>query len=565
MRRHGTRAAKEVFPVLTQASFSAPGKQVPTFSADPPPPPGALTYNPALDGLRGVAIVLVILSHAHAPLFEGAFYGVDLFFVLSGYLITSLLLQELGGTGRIQYWRFYRRRFYRLMPALLFFLVAYCLLAPLLWPGIEGVYSDALVSALYLADYGIAFFDQPDTLLHMWSLSVEEHFYLIWPPLLAVLVHRTPRGQLWRVIAALVVLGWAWRVLWVAQGQQFYEIFFRFDTRTTGLLTGALLAALVLEQPRWFQVLRARLPHFMWLVLAVPLLMEQAWDDMNAMVWGMTVVELATALVLVAVLVPRGPVAEMLSARPLVTIGKLSYGIYLWHYPVVRYLRADLPWQAVVVLGFILSTALAALSYYTVERWALRRRDAPPRAKPGAEAASAAPRAGGSGGEGATPAQAAAGGAIAAPRGWWGALTGAALARAAASPAVQTGDVAPESTPLALAPGDGAVRLRAALPDHPPIAPPPVAAAVLAPAVAVPADAPVPIHPRAHWPVALRASAYSLVYRMSYRRGAYRFAARHGATARTAMGHALRKRRPGASPVGRATHARAWAGGFSGG
>ena len=93
----------------------------------------SLAYNSALDGLRGVAILLVILSHAHAPRFDGAFSGVELFFVLSGFLITSLLLQELGGTGRIQYWRFYRRRFYRLMPALLFFLAAYCLLAPRLW------------------------------------------------------------------------------------------------------------------------------------------------------------------------------------------------------------------------------------------------------------------------------------------------------------------------------------------------------------------------------------------------------------------------------------------------
>ena len=117
----------------------------------------------------------------------------------------------------------------------------------------------------------------------------------------------------------------------------------------------------------------------------------------------------------------------------------------------------------------------------------------------------------------------------------------------------------------ALVPGEGAVRLPAAQPDHQPIAPPPLAAAVLAPAVAVPADAPVPNHPRAHWPVALRASAYSLVYRMSYGRGAYRFAARHGASARTAMGHALRKNRPGARPAGRAAHGRAWAGGFSGG
>ena len=342
-------------------------------------PAFALPYNPALDGLRGVAILLVILSHAHAPLFDGAFYGVDMFFVLSGYLITTLLLQELQQSGRLDYWRFYRRRLWRLMPALLLLLLAYCIFAPMLWPELKDVYADALVSLLYLADYGIAFFDSPGTLLHMWSLSVEEHFYLVWPPLLVLLARMAPPGRLWRTIAALLLLAWAWRVLWVLLGQQFYEIFFRFDTRATGLLAGSLLAALLREQPAWFQALRQRLTHFMWLVLAVPLLMAQAWDDMNAMLWGMTVVECVTVVLLLALLQHHGAVYEMLSARVLVVLGRLSYGIYLWHYPVVRYLRADLPWPAVVVLGLAISTALAALSYYTVERWALRRRDARPK------------------------------------------------------------------------------------------------------------------------------------------------------------------------------------------
>lgn len=127
----------------------------------------------------------------------------------------------------------------------------------------------------------------------------------------------------------------------------------------------------------------------MWLVLAVPLLMAQAWDDMNAMLWGMTVVECAAAVVLLALLRRDGAVYEMLSARVLVVLGKLSYGIYLWHYPVVRYLRADLPWPAVVAAGLVISTALAALSYYTIERWALRRRDARPAPKARALAARA--------------------------------------------------------------------------------------------------------------------------------------------------------------------------------
>lgn len=334
-----------------------------------------LPYNSALDGLRGVAILLVILSHAHAPLFQGAFYGVDIFFVLSGFLITSLLLQEVQTHGRVDYVRFVRRRMYRLMPALALFLAAYCVFAPWLWPGIDDVYTDALVSLLYLADYGIAFFDQPGTLLHMWSLAVEEHFYLLWPLLLVLLVRRSPAGRVWRAIALLYLMAWAWRVMWVAQGQAFYEIFFRFDTRSTGLLLGALLAALLLEQPAWFQAARQRLAHGLWLVLAVPLLMAQDWDDMNVMLWGLTLVECATLVVLLAVQNDRSPLHEMLRAPALVWVGKLSYGIYLWHYPIVRYLRADWHWSVTVLLGFALSALLAWVSLMTVERWALRWRD----------------------------------------------------------------------------------------------------------------------------------------------------------------------------------------------
>lgn len=338
-------------------------------------PPLKLAYNPALDGLRGVAILLVMLSHAHVPMFEGAFFGVDLFFVLSGYLITSLLLIEVAQAGRIDFWSFYRRRFFRLMPALLLFLAVYCLVAPLLWPDAGDWYTDALVSALYLADYGIAFFDQPNSLLHMWSLSVEEHFYLVWPLLVAVLVRRVPRGQWWRCLLALTVAAWAWRVYWVVQGQQFYEIFFRFDTRATGLLAGSLLAALVAEQPRWFTHVQGKLNQGLWLVLAVPLLMGLKWDDMAVMTWGMTVVELATMVVLLAVMPRSGLVFDMINQPALVKLGQLSYGVYLWHYPIFRALRSHMEWPWVVVLGGALSLVLAALSYYTVERWALRRRD----------------------------------------------------------------------------------------------------------------------------------------------------------------------------------------------
>lgn len=334
-----------------------------------------LVYNPALDGLRGVAILLVVFSHAHVPLFGGAFLGVDLFFVLSGFLITSLLLMERAATGRLRYWRFYRRRFLRLMPALALFLGVYVLVAPLLWPGLADVRKDALVSLLYLADYGIAFFDSPGTLLHMWSLSVEEHFYLVWPPLLMLLVRLVPRGAVWRPIALLYLASWLWRLLWVVQDQQFFEIFFRFDTRVSGLIAGSLLAALVIEKPALVFWLQARMHHALWLPLAIPLLMGLGWDNQGAMVWGITLVELATMVLLVAVQQRTGVVYDMLRTPVLVRLGTLSYGIYLWHYPVVRYFRADHPWPVALALTLVVSAALAALSLATVERWAMRMRD----------------------------------------------------------------------------------------------------------------------------------------------------------------------------------------------
>jgi peptidoglycan/LPS O-acetylase OafA/YrhL len=238
---------------------------------------------------------------------------------------------------------------------------------------------------LYLADYGIAFFDSPGSLLHMWSLSVEEHYYLLWPLALLGLTVLMPRGALWLPVAALFLLAWAWRVFWVWDGQQFYEIFFRFDTRATGLLAGSLLAALRRDRPAWFQHLHAHARWSLGLILLAPLWIGLKWDDMGVMTWAMTLVELTALALLLAVLpapgkaVPQGGVYALLSHPALVKIGQLSYAIYLWHYPIVRALRAHLDWPWVVLLGGALSVLMAQLSWMTVERWGRAWRDRRPR------------------------------------------------------------------------------------------------------------------------------------------------------------------------------------------
>ncbi|MBA2402361.1 MAG: acyltransferase [Bradyrhizobium sp.] len=138
-------------------------------------------YNPSLDGLRAIAVVLVISDHCGVPVFDQGYFGVDLFFVLSGFLITRLLVDEIDATGRVDVQRFYLRRLLRLTPPLLLFLTAYLVIAPSLWPQLDLMVHvrDVALVAFYLSDYSQAFWNNPKVLIHTWSLSVEEHFYLI--------------------------------------------------------------------------------------------------------------------------------------------------------------------------------------------------------------------------------------------------------------------------------------------------------------------------------------------------------------------------------------------------
>jgi peptidoglycan/LPS O-acetylase OafA/YrhL len=331
-----------------------------------------MTYNPALDGLRGVAVIAVIAFHCRVPGLSGGFFGgflgVDIFFVLSGFLITGLLQEELQGTGRVALVTFYLRRFLRLTPPLALMLLAYLAAAPLVWPEITtGEHlAGAALAGLYLTDYSIAFWRWPEMLGHTWSLSVEEHYYLLWPALV-LLLFRLDRDRQLFWLAVLLALATLWRIASLSFVSEWETAYSRFDTRMSGLLLGGLLRVWLARGQTIPPVAADALGVLGIAGVGFSMLFFH-WGDGAVLVWGLPLVELASAAIILAASDERTWVHRRLSSRPLVWVGLISYGLYLWHYPIARALRETAGWPETLLVTLALSLALAALSYHLIER-----------------------------------------------------------------------------------------------------------------------------------------------------------------------------------------------------
>lgn len=344
-----------------------------------------MRYNPALDGVRAVAVAMVMAFHAKTTWMEGGYFGVDIFFVLSGYLITSLLVTELGHTRRIDLVGFYARRLLRLAPALALLLVVYLVAAPWLFPRtpFSTITRDAIVVLMYFSDYTQALFGYPERLVHTWSLAVEEHFYLIWPLLLGLFFKfvprdRTPRGAfiVFAVIAFLLATNW--RLLEAGLGHSWSNLYYRFDTHASGLLLGCLLGAIFSGHT----VAGGKVPAVAgWLQLALLSGLLAMGYAMTWQAWGypqgyLTCIELvAAALVVTLVLWPTSWMAGVLSLAPISYIGRISYGIYLWDYPTGYVLRSRFPElspETLLALTAVIAVSMASISYFTVEKAARR-------------------------------------------------------------------------------------------------------------------------------------------------------------------------------------------------
>jgi peptidoglycan/LPS O-acetylase OafA/YrhL len=340
-----------------------------------------------LDGIRAVAVLAVIAYHFNYGWAQGGFLGVDVFFVLSGYLITSLLLTEREKNGRIALTAFWIRRAKRLLPALFVMLIAVAIWVGANTPPFEiSMRRDDLISTLlYYANWhfvasGQGYFVQfltPSPLRHTWSLAIEEQFYLIWPIICAVALMLASGKR--RIIAAVCVVGLlgsaiAMAALYVPGDPS--RAYYGTDARMHQLLIGALLAVLM------GQLGSLRLRRFasvvgpvaaLTLLISFVLLPDQASVYYQGLSVGLAFV--TAALVWSVEISPHSLLGRALSLRPMAWIGEISYGLYLWHWPIIiaivsptgPFIQLPSPW-GISIERLILTFGLATTSFYLLEQ-----------------------------------------------------------------------------------------------------------------------------------------------------------------------------------------------------
>lgn len=343
------------------------------------------TYLPGLDGVRALAVVLVICAHLGLPWAGGGVLGVGIFFTLSGFLITSILVVSWEQRGNLRLRLFWIRRARRLLPAVIVLSVVVLAATAILDPGALGTrLRDAAAALFYLANwntigkaYVAANTQATNPLEHLWSLSVEEQFYLAWPLMLwGLLVLCRGRMRLTAAITSALAAG-SFALSWwlfapgIDGATRAYE---GTDTRAGALLVGAVAALLWLPMVRSdpaSRVRRATLDGAALVALGSIALLVWKTDQYSAFLypWGFLLLSVATAVVLMAVVQRGSAVGALFGCAPLRWVGERSYGIYLWQTPVIVFSQGVTGrhgWQ-LDVANVTVTLALAAMSWTFVE------------------------------------------------------------------------------------------------------------------------------------------------------------------------------------------------------
>jgi peptidoglycan/LPS O-acetylase OafA/YrhL len=336
-----------------------------------------ITFRPDIEGLRAIAVCLVVLYHAGLPLLSGGFVGVDIFFVLSGYLITGLLAQELNSSGRITLLGFYARRVRRLLPALILVVAVVCLATIILASPIAQM--DVLKAALtttffcsnwYFSHVNLYYFSHgliPSPLLHTWSLAVEEQIYLVWPIFLLLLT-RTAKNVQIRVlaIAAVTVLSFA-ACAWLTSRNQVLA-FYLSPPRAWEFSIGGMLGMVPLHWLTAHEKLCKRLGAAGSFALVLSGVMIAGSARFPGYIAAVPVLATLAAL-LAGSAAPDSPAVRWLHWRPLQYVGRISYSLYLWHWPILIMVPEMLHDHSIAirVACVLLSVVMAAMTHVTVE------------------------------------------------------------------------------------------------------------------------------------------------------------------------------------------------------
>ena len=369
----------------------------------PPPPPvnpypplqqqggghGArLPYMPGVDGLRALAVATVFIFHAGGTWLPGGFLGVDFFLVISGYLITSLLVAEQRSGGRIDLWRFWLRRVRRLIPALLL-AIAGTLVAMLIlhWDEVPRLKGATLSAFAYVTNWYFIFadvpyvekFGRPNVFTHLWSLAVEEQFYLFWPLVLAVILI-VLKLRPW-AIGVLAVAGAAFSTAWAWHLYDPYalpwRIYYGTDTRAVGLFVGIVGA--ILLPPSRLRPIASAAGRWGMEIIGLAALAGVLWcmfsiDEFENRLYqgGMLMLAIPAIVLIIVSAHPQTLLGKFWGLPALVWIGARSYGMYLWHWPVLMLTRpgddVSISGAPLVAIQIMLVVGISALSYRFVEQ-----------------------------------------------------------------------------------------------------------------------------------------------------------------------------------------------------
>jgi len=345
----------------------------------------SLGYVPALDGLRALSVCAVIAYHAGATFIPGGFLGVEIFFVISGFLITTLMLEERISKGRVSLRGFWLRRFRRLMPALLTMLTVTLVAVTFVWTDAAPEFRrDVIPSLFYVSNWWQIFgVDVPyfgtgslPVLRHLWSLAVEEQWYLLWPLVFVACigrknVRRFPLGITAAVLSLIVMILTAFAFVLDDEART-NLLYLGTHTRSSGILAGAALA--LLWSPREHQSRAHRVANFAMTIFALGaltligfLMATTHVEDEVLYRGGLAATSIATVVLIMAV-IRRSPglVGEALSLPLLVAIGKRSYGLYLWHWPTFVVLNARESVRQ-LALAAVVTVLLNEVTYRYVE------------------------------------------------------------------------------------------------------------------------------------------------------------------------------------------------------